>query len=141
MVERELGVVYLVAFTAAFLQWVPLVGEHGLLPAHRFVERVPFRRAPSLFHLRCTDRTARVAAASGGALALAAVVGVVERLPWPAAAAAWALMWALQLSFLNVGQAFWGFGWESLLAEAGFLAIFLGPRGTAAPVLVLWAYR
>jgi hypothetical protein len=42
---------------------------------------------------------------------------------------------------MNVGQTFWGFGWESLLAEAGFLAIFLGPRGTATPVLVLWAFR
>jgi hypothetical protein len=31
-------------------------------------------------------------------------------------------------SIVNVGQTFYGFGWESMLVEAGFLAAFLGPR-------------
>jgi hypothetical protein len=42
-------------------------------------------------------------------------------------------MWALYLSVVNVGQTFYGFGWETLLLEAGFLAVFLGPAGTAPP--------
>ena len=42
---------------------------------------------------------------------------------------------------VNVGQTFYGFGWETLLLEAGFLAIFLGPASTAPPTLVLWLYR
>jgi Lipase maturation factor len=50
-------------------------------------------------------------------------------------------MWALYLSVVNVGQTFYGFGWETLLLEAGFLAVFLGPAGTAPPTLVLWLYR
>jgi hypothetical protein len=50
-------------------------------------------------------------------------------------------MWALYLSIVNVGQTFYGFGWETLLLEAGFLAILLGPAGTAPPILVLWLYR
>jgi Lipase maturation factor len=50
-------------------------------------------------------------------------------------------MWALYLSIVNVGQTFYGFGWETLLCEAGFLAVFLGPAGTAPPTLVLWLYR
>ena len=37
--------------------------------------------------------------------------------------------------------AWYGFGWESLLLEAGFLAIFLGNDDTAPPVLVLWLVR
>ena len=41
--------------------------------------------------------------------------------------AVWALLWVLYLSIVNVGQIWYGFGWESLLLETGFLAIFLGP--------------
>ncbi len=32
----------------------------------------------------------------------------------------------LYLSFVNVGQTFYGFGWETLLLETGFLTIFVG---------------
>ena len=39
---------------------------------------------------------------------------------------AWVLLWIIYLSLLNVGQTFYGFGWETMLAETGFLAIFLG---------------
>ena len=48
------------------------------------------------------------------------------RLPLWARACVWALLWALYLSIVNVGQTWYGFGWESLLLEVGFLAIFLG---------------
>ena len=34
----------------------------------------------------------------------------------------WAALWVLYLSFVNVGQTFYGFGWETLLLEAGLLA-------------------
>jgi Lipase maturation factor len=50
-------------------------------------------------------------------------------------------MWALYLSVVNVGQTFYGFGWETLLLEAGFLAVFLGPATAAPPTLVLWLFR
>jgi hypothetical protein len=55
--------------------------------------------------------------------------------------AVWLALWALYLSVVNVGQTFYGFGWETLLLEAGFLAVFLGPAATAPPTLVLWLYR
>src|SRR6185503_9568475 len=35
-----------------------------------------------------------------------------------------AVLWALYLSFVQVGQVWYGFGWESQLLETGFLAIF-----------------
>jgi Lipase maturation factor len=57
------------------------------------------------------------------------------------AVAVWLALWGLYLSVVNVGQTFYGFGWETLLLEAGFLAVFLGPAGTAPPTLVLWCYR
>ena len=45
---------------------------------------------------------------------------------------AWAALWALYLSIVNVGQTWYAFGWETLLLEAGFLTIFLGPDDSAA---------
>ena len=52
---------------------------------------------------------------------------------------AWFALWVLYLSIVNVGQTFYGFGWESLLLEAGFLAIFLGAdrRRPPLPVIIL----
>ncbi len=47
----------------------------------------------------------------------------------------------IYLSYVNVGQIFYGFGWEMLLLEAGFLAIFLGGRTTTPPRLVILAYQ
>jgi hypothetical protein len=55
--------------------------------------------------------------------------------------AVWALMWLLYLSIVNIGQIWYGFGWESLLLEVGFLAIFLGPADVEPPVLVLFLLR
>jgi len=102
---------------------------------------VPFRRAPSLFHLHYSDRFLTGVAWAGAALAAAALLGLPEQGPAWLSAAAWLAMWALYLSVVNVGQTFYGFGWETLLVEAGFLAVFLGPAGTGAPALVLWLYR
>jgi hypothetical protein len=102
---------------------------------------VPFRRAPSLFHLHYSDRFLRVVAWAGVALAGAALAGLPERGPAWLPAAAWLALWGLYLSVVNVGQVFYGFGWETLLCEAGFLAVFLGPAGTAPPTLVLWLFR
>jgi hypothetical protein len=75
------------------------------------------------------------------ALAAAALAGLPEQGPAWVSAAVWLALWALYLSVVNVGQTFYGFGWETLLLEAGFLAAFLGPAATAPPTLVLWLYR
>jgi hypothetical protein len=51
-------------------------------------------------------------------------------------------MWVLYQSIVNVGQVFYGFGWETLLLEAGFLAIFLGAGATvpAWPLILLYRW-
>src|SRR2546428_13991316 len=56
VLQRALGAVYLVAFLVAARQFVPLLGERGLLPVPRFVAAVSFPSAPSLLHLRYSDR-------------------------------------------------------------------------------------
>src|SRR3954467_10997752 len=138
---RGLGVAYFSAFAVALEQFVPRLGERGLLPVPRFLERVPFWRSPSLFHFGYSDRLLKLVAAAGMALSLAIVLGLPDR--WPALLnlALWLVVWALYLSIVNVGQTFYGFGWESLLLEAGFLAAFLGPAWTAVPAPIIWLFR
>ena len=45
-----------------------------------------------------------------------------------------AALWLLYMSFVHVGQIFYGYGWEILLLETGFLAIFLAPLWRLAPL-------
>ncbi|GAA1185797.1 lipase maturation factor family protein [Ornithinimicrobium humiphilum] len=77
----------------------------------------------------------------GRAVLAHALAGGTARLPLPLAMTVWAAMWALYLSIVNVGQVWYSFGWESLLCEVGFLAIFLGTAHTAPPLLVLLLLR
>ena len=139
--ERALAVLYLVAFACAANQFVPLLGEHGLLPVPVFVRAIPFSESPSLFYLAPTDAAFRAAAWAGIALACLALTGAMQRLGASFAAALWAGLWVLYLSFVNVGQIFYGFGWETLLLEAGFLTIFAGGSGSAPNALSIWMWR
>jgi Lipase maturation factor len=139
--ERGLALIYLIAFIAVVNQFVPLLGEQGLLPVPRYVQEVPFRTSPSLFYLHPTDGAFRAAGWLGVVLSIVALTGIVGHRSAFAAALLWALLWLLYLSFVNVGQTFYGFGWESLLLEAGFFTILAG-AGTAAPAALLnWIYR
>ncbi|MEV0343246.1 lipase maturation factor family protein [Nocardia sp. NPDC050713] len=139
--QRGLAVVYLLAFLGAALQFRALIGEHGMLPAPRFLRRVSPRRSPSLFHLHYSDRFFAGVAWAGVALSAAMVAGLGDVVPLWAAMALWTVLWALYLSIVNIGQAWYSFGWESLLLETGFLAIFLGNDTVAPPLLVLLLAR
>ncbi|HJP64910.1 MAG TPA: lipase maturation factor family protein, partial [Actinomycetota bacterium] len=69
------------------------------------------------------------------------IAGVPQAGPVWVPALAWLALWAVYLSILNVGQIFYAFGWESLLVETGFYAIFLGSARTFPPTVVLWLLR
>jgi hypothetical protein len=139
--ERGLSLIYLIGFIVAVNQFIPLVGERGLLPAARFVRDVPFRFSPSIFHWIPTDRAFRIAAWAGVGLSLLALSGVAQRVGALPTAAVWAMLYVLYLSFINVGQTFYAFGWESLLVEAGFFTIFAGANFTPPHALLNWIYR
>ena len=141
VLQRGIALVYLIAFLVALKQFRPLLGERGLLPAPRFLARTTFRHAPSVFHVRYSDRLLVIVCWSGIILAACAALTLPERAPEPVNMLLWLAMWVLYLSIMNVGQIFYGFGWESLLLEAGFLAIFLGPSRWAPPVVILWLMR
>ena len=128
VLQRGLALVYLIAFIAVIHQFKPLLGEHGLLPVPRFVKEVSFWQSPSIFFWFSKDLAFDVFGWTGIALSLFALSGFSENFGNLVSAATWSLLWAIYLSFVNVGQTFYGFGWETLLLEAGFLAIFLGAR-------------
>lgn len=139
--QRALGVVYLVAFLCALNQFRPLLGEHGLLPVPLFIKQVPFRETPSLFYLLPKDWAFAAAAWLGIALSCLVIAGIAERYTWWFNALVWASIWVLYLSFVNVGQTFYAFGWESILLEAGFFAMFLGSRSGQPPLITLYLLR
>jgi hypothetical protein len=135
LILRLLGLLYANAFLILILQYRPLIGEPGLLPASRYVERVTsafgawgaFTRAPSLFFLLgAGDHALRFFAWLGFALSVLVSLGLTN-------AFAQLALWALYLSFVHVGQVFYGYGWETQLVETGFLAVFLCPAVTFGP--------
>jgi hypothetical protein len=139
--EHGVAAIYLIAFVAAARQFRALIGEHGMLPVPQFLAQQSYRQAPSIFHFHYSDRLFAVVSWFGAGLSSAIVAGVVNLVPLWAAMVMWLVLWLLYLSIVNVGQTWYSFGWESLLLEAGFLAIFLGNDRTAPPVLVMWLAR
>jgi len=141
ILERLLGAIYVFAFATVVHQFRPLLGDSGLLPVPEFLRSARFRDAPTLFHLRYSDRLAVAFGWLGGILAAAVVLGLPQLAPTPVTMLTWVVLWVLYLSIVNVGQRWYSFGWESLLLEAGFLAIFLGDDRTPPPFLILVLFR
>ncbi|GAA2041148.1 lipase maturation factor family protein [Agromyces tropicus] len=169
VLQRGIAALFLVAFASTLNQFRPLLGEHGLLPVPALLRavddaerRVRERAARAGEHLRRLGRTRRlgylgptifrrwrytdarlaVVCAVGMLLAASVVVGLPQLGPPWAPMLVFLGMWALYLSIVSVGQTFYGFGWEMLLCEAGFLVAFLGSREVPPPlptlVLVWW---
>jgi hypothetical protein len=138
---RGVAAVYLIAFIAAATQFRALIGERGLLPIPRYLAHQTFWRAPSIFHWRYSDRLFAAVSWFGAAVSAAILAGLADLVPLWAGMAMWLVLWLLYLSVVNVGQTWYSFGWESLLLETGFLAIFLGNDHVAPPALTLWLAR
>ena len=148
---RGLGFVYFVAFAIIFFQGVALWGKDGLLPIGSFVEAIvrnfggrdtAFWHLPSLFYFGASDRLIWGMGLVGMVLAVVLLAGyanVFILLP----------LWLFQLSFVNSGQLFYGYGWETQLLELTLLTFFLVPvfdprlkRTTAPPPrIAIWAMR
>jgi hypothetical protein len=140
--QRGLAAIYLLAFLVAANQFRPLVGEDGLLSIDAYVKRWSFKKRPSLFYFFPSDRAIGIVAWTGIGLSLVALGAGPYWLPTPyavpASMALWAALWVLYQSFVNAGQQFYGFGWDSMLLETGFLAIFLGAGPSEPPVVMIW---
>ncbi|MFF2052506.1 lipase maturation factor family protein [Leifsonia sp. NPDC058194] len=147
ILQRGVALLYVVAFVSALNQFPALLGEHGLLPAPRFLRSAYGRAQPTLFRLQrsgrpiYTDRLLRVVAVTGTALSALVVLGVLQLTPSWVFVPVFLVVWFLYLSIVNIGQTFYGFGWESLLCEAGFTVAFLGSADTAPPITIILLLR
>lgn len=144
---RLLGFVYFFAFLSLATQVVPLLGERGLTPAKQYLKvieqhygskRKAFIQLPSIFWLRCSDTFLKTFAWTGVILSLVVLFGYAN-------VPLLFLLWSIYLSFLHIGQVWYGYGWETQLLETNFLALFmvplLDPRpfpSFAPPVPVMW---
>src|SRR5262249_277728 len=118
-----------------------LIGSNGILPAQLLLKNINFFDSPSLFHFHFSDRALFFTGLIGSLLALSALTGYTELHAPSVSFPFWFALWVLYLSVVNIGQIFYGYGWETLLLESGFLALFLGSREMAPQPLVIWLYR
>lgn len=149
VLQRGIAALFLVAFVSTLNQFRPLLGEHGLLPAPELLswarrsQRGQRMLRPTLFRfVTYTDRRLVALCWAGIAVSAALVCGIPQLLsPWPPMVC-FLLLWLGYMSIVSIGQTFYGFGWEMLLLEAGFLAAFLGsdaePPATVVIVLFWW---
>ena len=124
---RLLGFVCVAAFLSLIIQLDPLIGSNGLLPAAKFLDRLrqvsgfnPWLQLPTIFWFNCSDSFLMAMAALGLLLSLLLLGGLANGILL-------ASIWVIYLSFVHIGQIFYGYGWEILLLETCFLGIFLVP--------------
>jgi predicted DCC family thiol-disulfide oxidoreductase YuxK len=151
---KGLGVIYLVAFLSLWVQIMGLIGSNGILPAS--LTMFGFRQEASLSRLgvqrydllptfcwfSASDGFLKVQCAAGTFAAVLLIGGI-------APAPCLFLLWLIYLSLAAVSREFFGFQWDYLLLETGFLAIFFAPlellprggRSTVPSCLLVWLLR
>jgi Lipase maturation factor len=145
---RAIALIYLVAFWSLHREILALCGSRGITPAVARLARMRrdmgtltcVLRHPSLLWFWCGDRALRWLPRAGMACAVCAAAGLASR---PMLAGAWVAYLSLDV---GVGLTF---PWESMLFEAGLLAILLPPldrlpalRMSASPdPLLMWAFQ
>ncbi|MEZ4655507.1 MAG: lipase maturation factor family protein [Candidatus Eisenbacteria bacterium] len=124
-----LGLVYLIAFVSLWTQILGLVGSHGIIPIGEYLDFVHSRigdaaywRLPTLCWIDSSDAMLQALCATGTIASAALILGLA---PIPILM----VLWVLYLSASVAGQDFLSFQWDSLLLEAGVLALFVAPRG------------
>ncbi len=147
---RLLGIVYFFAFLSLANQVLPLIGENGITPADTYLEFIgtrseskldSFIAQPTIFWVNSSDEWLTTFAWVGIILSIVIVLGYAN---FPLMI----FIWFLYMSFVHVGQLWYGYGWEIQLLETGFLAVFLVPLidprpfpKVPTPMPVIWLLR
>jgi hypothetical protein len=150
LILRLLGFVYVSAFVSLLGQLLPLLGEDGLTPASVYLRRLTtlygsaveaFIKVPTFFFVDASDSSLFFFASLGLVLSVIVFLGFANSIVMT-------ILWALYMSFVHVGQVWYGYGWEIELLENGFLAIFLCPlldgrplSNKPTPLTVIVLYR
>jgi hypothetical protein len=126
---RALAAIYFSAFFSLLFQIKGLIGPQGILPAERFLDEVQaqmgwlrFWFAPTLFWLSASSHMMMLVTWLGIAASLAALCNLWPRLSF-------LVCFLCFLSFVTAAQDFSSYQSDSMLLEAGFLALFFAPRG------------
>jgi len=145
---RLLGFVYFFAFLSLATQVIPLIGSDGLYPADLFLQRIDqgstlksFWTLPTVFWFHISDNTLIILSWLGVLLSFILLIGFAN-IPLLLA------LWIIYMSFTNIGQIFYGYGWEIQLLETGFLALFFVPLWEwkpfpklSPPAPIIWLFR
>ena len=126
---KLLSVIYFSAFLSIAIQITGLVGSNGILPFGEFLDQNYQRLGvqalfyfPGLFWINSSDIALQFVAYSGCLVSIVLFFAYKSRI-------CLIILFIFYLSIYHAGQTFLTFQWDSLLLEAGFLAIFL----TASP--------
>lgn len=150
VILRLLGFVYFGAFVSLAVQVLPLLGSRGLTPAKKYLPRLEsyyggrkqaILKSPTLFWMGISDRALLLLSWVGVALSLVVMLGYANAILLLA-------LWVLYMSYVNIGQIWYGYGWEIQLLETGALAVFLCPLldgrpfpRRAPPRVIIWLFR
>jgi predicted DCC family thiol-disulfide oxidoreductase YuxK len=133
---RLLALIYAIAFGSLTVQVKGLLGARGILPVGDYLKAVAenagvarYFFVPTVFWMNASDAALVAVCWAGVAVAALVLAGFFERVGL-------AILFVLYLSLSSAGQEFLSFQWDSLLIEAGFLAIFLGHAR-----VVVWLFR
>jgi hypothetical protein len=126
---RALAAIYFSAFFSLLFQIEGLIGPLGILPAGRYLDAVQgqmgglrFWFAPTLFWFSASSQTMMFVVWMGLAASIAGFCNLWPRLSF-------LICFLSFLSFASAAQDFSNYQSDSMLLEAGFLALFFSPRG------------
>jgi hypothetical protein len=125
---RSLALVYFLAFSSLAFQVTGLLGAHGILPASDLLQKIKSQTInlsqclnilPTIFWFNSSDSFLKLSCYIGiiGSILLFTKLKSSQRLGLVF------LLFLLYLSFVNIGQVFFGFQWDVLLIETGFLTV------------------
>ena len=126
---RALALIYFSAFLSLVFQINGLIGPQGVMPAQRYLRAVaqamgPLRYwfAPTLFWASSSTTTLLAVTWIGLIASIVALVNLWPRLSF-------FICFVCFLSFVTATDVFSMYQSDGMLLEAGFLALFLAPRG------------
>lgn len=126
---RALGLIYFSAFYSLAFQIRGLIGPNGILPAQDYLEAVArtfpgvrFWFAPTLLWISSGNHMLLALCSVGAAASLLLVFNI-----WPRGMLG--VCFICFLSFVGAAEDFSGYQSDGMLLEAGFISLFLAPKG------------
>ncbi len=134
---KLLALNYFFAFFSLAKQVKGLYCSKGIAPCQQLLALIEdthqtklYWQVPTLFWIKCNDKTLQFAAYFGLVISILALLGIFPSFFF-------FLLWIIYLSFFSVGTPFLNFQWDALLLEIGFIAIFFAIQSPAPLILIL----